>query len=505
MLANAPGDTRTSAVAVLHDEAEWHDYDVTLTSLLHEPAVAGIVATFHDITERRIHERQLEDLAFRDPLTGLANRAYFQARLRRAIARDDAAPQWVAVIFFDLDDFKVVNDSLGHEAGDAILKAVAERIRSVLRSEDLGARLGGDEFTVLVEQEATIETAQRTANRLLEAIREPIRIGPRDVVVGGSFGIALGEAGKETAEDLLRKADVAMYHAKASGRNTCAVFNAGLANAAIRRMEAETSLRSALSHGELEVFFQPIVSLADRRPSGAEALVRWRHPERGLVLPGEFIPVAESTGLIVELGRVVIEEAFRCSQAWRRSSGVDVPISLNLSPRQLLEDGFVAWIDKRAIGYGVDPTKITFEITESTLIRSAQTAVDVLHRLRDRGVRIAIDDFATGYSSLAYLKTLPVDVIKIDRSFVANIDGDPRDRAIVKSIVAVAQAFGLVVVAEGVEREDQAKTLVDLGCSVAQGFLFAPALPASDFASLLPLFAHTATSGADERPRSAAG
>jgi diguanylate cyclase (GGDEF)-like protein len=493
-LSAAPGETRLSAVGLLHDTADWHDYDVTLTNLLHDPAVAGIVATFHDVTERRIHERQLENLAFRDPLTGLANRTHFQERLRRALARREGGA--VAVIFFDLDDFKVVNDSLGHEAGDVILKTVADRMRVVLRREDLGARLGGDEFTVLVEHEATIETAHRIATRLLGAIRAPVRIDERDVVVGGSFGIALGEAGTETADELLRKADVAMYHAKASGRNTCTVFSPGLATAAVRRLEAETNLRSALARGELEVFFQPLVSLADRRPFAAEALVRWRHPQRGLVLPGEFIPVAETTGLVVELGRVVIEEAFRRSQVWRRTSGVEVPISLNLSPRQLFDDGLVERVAGWTRAYGVDPTGITFEITENALIRNTEAAADVLRRLRDFGFRIAIDDFATGYSSLAYLKKFPVDVLKVDRSFVTDIARDSRDRAIVRSVLSLAGAFGLSVVAEGVEWEDQATTLIELGCTAAQGFLFAPPLPAGQFAALLPLFAGATPPGA---------
>ncbi len=487
-LSATPGETRPSSVGILHGVADWHDYDVTLTNLLHDPAVAGIVATFHDVTERRIHERQLENLAFRDPLTGLANRVHFQESLRRALVPRATGPESVAVIFFDLDDFKVVNDSLGHEAGDVILKTVADRMRAVLRREDLGARLGGDEFTVLVEHEATVETAHRIATRLLGAIRGPVRIGDRDVVVGGSFGIALGETGVETADELLRKADVAMYHAKASGRNTCKVFENGLATAAVRRLEAETNLRTALARDELDVFFQPIVSLADRRPFAAEALVRWHHPERGLVLPGDFLPVAEATGLIAELGRAVIETAFRRSQVWRCTTGIDVPLGLNLSPRQLNDVGLIDRISGWVADYGIDPRKITFEITENALIRDADSAVGGLRRLRDLGFRIAIDDFATGYSSLGYLKTFPVDVIKVDRSFVADVADDRRDRAIVRGVLSLAADFGLTVIAEGVEREAQADALIALGCTAAQGFLFAPALPPDEFTALLPLF-----------------
>lgn len=491
LLGSCPGATRTVTVALVHGSADWHDYEVTLTNLTNVPAIGGIVATFHDVTERRIHERRLEDLAFRDPLTGLANRAHFQERLRLALADPDHAAGDVAVIFFDLDAFKVVNDSLGHEAGDVILKTVAERMRAVLSPGALGARLGGDEFTVLLERGVGLAEARRVAERLLEAIRAPVGIGHRDVVVGGSFGIAVGEAGRETAEDLLRKADVAMYHAKAGGRNTCAVFHPGLATAAVRRLEEETNLRTALARAELEVFFQPVVSLTDRRLTGAEALVRWRHPERGLVLPGAFVPVAEATGLIVELGRVVIDEVFRRSRLWREGRGVALPIGVNLSPRQLVDDGLIDWIDDRARRHRIDPATIVFEITENSFVGGAGTGtgVEVLDRLRARGFRIAIDDFATGYSSLAYLKTLPVDRIKIDRSFVIDVDRDRRDRAIVESVISLARALGLDVIAEGVEREAQAATLVELGCTAAQGFLFAPALSADDFAAFLSLVA----------------
>ncbi len=500
-LAALPGETRTASVALAHADNEWRDYDVTLTNLLNEPAVAGIVATFHDVTERRIHERQLEDLAFRDPLTGLANRAHFQDRLRKAMA-NEGANERVGVIFFDLDNFKVINDSLGHEAGDLILKTVAARMRREIGACALGARLGGDEFTILIERDANLEAAQGVASRLLAAIREPVMMGKREMVVGGSFGIALAKPGVDTAEELLRKADVAMYHAKASGRNTVAVFNAGLAAEAERRMEAETNLRRALARGELEVFFQPVVSLVDRRPFGAEALVRWRHPERGIVLPGEFIPIAETTGLITNLGHVVIEGTFRWSQRWREATGVSVPVSLNLSPRQLFDEGLVERVSDGAARFGIDPSAITFEITENTLIRRAEAAAAILRRLRALGCRVALDDFATGYSSLAYLKTLPIDVLKIDRSFVKSIEEDRRDLAIVRSVITLGAAFGLSVIAEGVETEGQALILGQLGCESAQGHLFAPALPGTQFAQLLPLFERDVGAG-DARASSA--
>jgi diguanylate cyclase (GGDEF)-like protein len=487
VLSCIPGETRCCTVALLHGTAEWHDYDVTLTNLIGEPAVVGFVATFHDITERRIHERRLEDLAFRDPLTGLANRAYFQDRLRRALTREGVAAT-IAVIFFDLDDFKVVNDSLGHDAGDLILTAVAARMGAEIGPRGLGARLGGDEFTVLLEHDATLATAREIADRLLGAIRVPVTIGDREVVVGGSFGIALGRSGIDTADELLRKADMAMYHAKATGRNRCSVFSSGLAVAAVRRLEEETALRAALARGELEAFFQPVVRLADRRPIGAEALVRWRHPARGSIPLGEFIPIAEATGLVIELGRTVIEQSFRRQWEWRRQSGISVPLGLNLSPRQLLDEGLVEGICEEARRFDVEPAGITFEITENTLVENHEVAAEMLRRLRGHGFRVVIDDFGKGYSNLAYLKTLPVDGLKIDRSFVRGVETDPRDRAIVASILSLAEAFGLTVVTEGIETAAQAEILAGLGCSVAQGHLFAPALPADEFAALLPLF-----------------
>ncbi len=486
-LLDQPGATRTCAVALYHSDHDRHDYDVVLTNLLHEPAIGGVVVTFHDVTERKSHERQLEVLAFRDPLTGLANRAAFQDRLKRVLAEAGEPGRSIAVIFFDLDDFKVVNDSLGHEAGDRILQAVAARMRTVLRRGDLGARLGGDEFTVLIDTDAGLETARHVAMRLLAVVGQPVAIGDRDVTVGGSFGIALGEPGRDSAEELLRRADVAMYHAKSSGKNVCCVFDDSLAAAAVRRLEAETDLRRALAHGELEVFFQPIVTLADRRLHGAEALARWRHPERGLVMPSDFIHVAEQTGQIIEVGREVVERAFRQSRAWRALTGASLPIGLNLSPRQLAHEALVDDITSAARRFEVDPRSITLEVTENMLITDPEAAIVVLVRLRDFGFRIAIDDFGTGYSSLSYLKRLPVDILKIDRSFVQTLESDPRDRMIVDSIVAMAGALGLDVIGEGVETVSQAEILTRAGCGYAQGHLFAPALPVADFTRLLPL------------------
>ncbi len=478
----ASGSTCQASLGLVLPDGQTNDYDVVLTNRLQEPAIGGIVATFHDVTERKSYELRLEDLAYRDPLTGLANRAYFTERLRRALETPERAGCTIAVIFFDLDNFKIVNDSLGHEAGDQILKAVALRMRAILRRHDIGSRLGGDEFTVLIESEASAPAAHRIATRLLEAVREPVLIGEREVMVGGSFGIALGVAGQDSCDELLRRADVAMYHAKASGKNMCALFDDSLASAAVRRLEAETDLRRALARDEIEVFFQPVVSLADGALHGAEALVRWRHPTRGLLAAGEFVPLAEAAGLIVELGRQVIEKAFRQQRIWRDAGAPDLPLCINLAPRQLHHDTLVDDITAAALQHQVDPRTVSLEITENTLSRNSDAASAVIGRLRDAGFRIAIDDFGTGYSSLSYLKRLPVAILKIDRSFVSHLGEDPRDHAIIASIVALAGACGLEVVAEGIETQAQAALLGQIGCRLAQGFLYAPGLPAAEFA-----------------------
>ncbi len=490
-LENTPGVTRTCSVGLVWADRSRHEYDVVLINQLRDPAVAGIVLTFHDVTDRKSYELRLEDLAFRDPLTGLANRAFFQDQLRLALSPETSCARSVAVIFFDLDNFKVVNDSLGHEAGDLILRAVADRMRGVLRAGDIGARFGGDEFTILLGAEVGEQEARHVAYRLLAAIRAPIPIGGRDVVVGGSFGIAIGETGLASADDLLRKADVAMYHAKTSGKNACALFDETLEVAAVQRLEAETDLRGALARNELDVFYQPIVSLADGRLLGAEALMRWHHPTRGLVAPVEFIPVAEATGLIIDVGRRGIEMAFARLEQWRVVNGQSLPLHINLSPRQLSCEDFADELIDTARRHGVDPRAISLEITENALIGDPDMVIVMTEQLREHGFRIAIDDFGTGYSSLSYIKRLPVDELKIDRSFTANITTDARDEAIVRNITSLTESLGIGVVAEGVETEEQRAMLLAMGCSRGQGFLFSPALSADGFAKFLPLMADT--------------
>jgi diguanylate cyclase (GGDEF)-like protein/PAS domain S-box-containing protein len=482
--------TLTSVIRLRVGSAEWHEYDIILSNLTEEAAVRGIVVTCHDVTERRTYEKSLESLAFRDPLTGLANRAHFLDCLENALARTKVDGTSVAVIFFDLDNFKVVNDSLGHAAGDQVLRVVAERMQGCLRNGDVGARLGGDEFTVLLEGVDGGDTAIMIAKRLQACMREPISLNGRDVIVGGSFGIAIGSSRKESASDLLRKADVAMYDAKANGKNTCSVFNERLDSTAMQRLELESELRQALARDELRIYFQPIVSLKDRRIQGVEALVRWQHPRRGLLAPSEFIPLAESTGLIVDVGCRVLEESFRCVHEWQAAGAEPLMLGINYSSRQLQHADFVDTFLDAARRHGVDPSCVTIEITESNLIEDPDGTGAKLGRLRQEGVHVAIDDFATGYSSVKYLKQFPVDVLKIDRSFVAEIAKDSRDQDVARAVIALARAFDLGVIAEGVETEEQAAVLLRLGCGHAQGYLFAAPMPAADCRAMMLALRH---------------
>ena len=465
----------------------WRDFEVILANLLDESAVAGIVATYHDVTERKSYERELTQLAFRDPLTGLANRAHFRDRLRLGLLHADAEGRSVAVIFFDLDNFKIVNDSLGHACGDQVLRVIADRVRGCLRRNDTAARLGGDEFTILVEGVTDLDQVMPMANRLIGELRDPIRLEGRELFVGGSMGIAISVPNQDSPDDLLRKADLAMYHAKSSGKGCYAIFDAQLNAAAVERLDLETELRQAMERQELRVYYQPIVSLEDRRIREVEALVRWQHPLRGLVAPSSIIPIAEETGLIIDLGQWVLEGACRQVRAWQLRYPSEPPLRLcvNLSARQFRHGTLVSEIGTALCNSALEPFDLTLEITESNLIRDPAGTIAKLRNLKDLGVRLAIDDFGTGYSNLGYLKQFPVDTLKIDRSFVQDIAVNPRDKAIAQSVIALAAAFNLDVIGEGIETGEQAAHLRALGCQHGQGYLFAPPLPAAEFEALL--------------------
>jgi len=438
--------------------------------------------------ERKDFEDRLAHESMHDPLTGLPNRLLFLDRLGLAIARGNRTRAGVAVLFLDLDRFKDVNDGLGHDAGDELLIAVAHRLESVLRPGDTVARFGGDEFTILCEDlspSTAREHAIEIAQRMLISVARPFVVRMAETFVGVSIGIALTETGQETPDELLRDADAAMYHAKNAGRGRVEVFDDTMRARALARHATENALHRAIERGELRLFFQPVVSLTDARCIGAEALVRWQHPERGLVLPGEFIPLAEETGLIVPLGAWVLEQAALQAARWQLQQDGDFVVAINLSARQLAEPDLVERVADVIARTGVQPSNLCFEITETVLMADADAVMRIIDRVRGLGVRFAIDDFGTGYSSLGYLKRFAVDTVKIDRAFIDGLADDEGDRAIVSAVIGLAHALGLRVVAEGVESEAQLSALVALGCDEAQGYFFAPPQPADDLHGLV--------------------
>ncbi len=452
--------------------------------------LVNFIGVQKDITQRKELEEKLAHQAFHDPLTDLPNRSLFLDRADHALKRAARRGDEVAVLFMDLDNFKVINDSLGHEVGDELLVAVAGRLQSCLRPADTAARLGGDEFVVLLEDVEDPEEATNVAVRIEEALRVPFRVGEHNLFVTTSVGVALGGANGERAGDLLRNADLAMYRAKEGGKNNHAVFEASMNEKALERLGMEADLRRALEKGEFTVFYQPKVALSEEAGVvvvGFEALVRWEHPSRKLVSPAEFIPLAKETGLIVPLGRRVLEEACRQAKEWQDSypSAPPLKMSVNLSARQLGEPGLLEDVATVLSETGLDPGTLVLEITEGILTEDTPVALATLRYLKLLGAKLAVDDFGTGYSSLSYLKRFPVDYLKIDRSFVAGLGRDPRDEGLVSAIVQLAHALGLKTTAEGVETEEQLERLRSLGCDLAQGFYFSKPVPVEAASSLL--------------------
>jgi len=482
-----PGGTLVNEVRLRHSDGTWRDFEVVATNMLDQPAVEGVVATCRDITQRKAFERELSRLAFTDTLTGLPNRALLRDRLTHALARAERQRGQVAVLFLDLDRFKVVNDSLGHASGDALLVEVANRINTCLRAGDTAARLGGDEFTVLLEDIVDEQQAVEVAERIAEALRLPVMVEGREVFVSASIGIATNTPRRIGPDGVLRNADLALYRAKADGRARHAVFDPSMEARALERLEVETDLRHALDRDELRVYFQPVVDLDSGTVNELEALVRWERPGYGIVSPMAFIPIAEETGLIVPIGQWVLEEACRWAQRWQPFSAVGKPlvVSVNLSARQFQHPELLTDIERALRETGLDPRHLKLEITESVVMQDAQATIDTLQALKALGIRVAIDDFGTGYSSLSYLKRLPVDTLKIDRSFVNGLGLDTQDTAIVDSVVALARTLQLSVTGEGVETAAQARHLRQLGCDRGQGFLYARPLPPEDMERLL--------------------
>ncbi len=448
---------------------------------------SGAVIAFRDITERKAFEDELHHHAFYDSLTGLANRRLLVERLEQALRRSALDRKAHALIFVDVDRFKSINDSLGHVNGDEFLVAIGARMKTVMRSRDLLARFGGDEFVALLEDVGGVEVAVAAARRICAAAEQPMVLSDGyELVASVSVGIALTEPGK-TADDVLRNADVAMYEAKAKGRGgVYKVFDkASMGTRSSERLQIEADLRKALERDELEVHYQPFYSLDEQHIVGAEALVRWRHPTNGLISPMRFIPMAEETGLILLLGRYVLDQACRQVRSIRDRLAVELPISVNLSPRQFQESGLLSQVAAALDATGLPSELLTFEITESMVMEDLSGAREVMKKLNRLGVRLAIDDFGTGHSSLAYLKQFPVHEVKLDRAFVQGVGESPVDSAIVRAVIDLANAIGISAVAEGVETRDQLTGLKMLGCQVGQGFYFSPPLRAEEFDALL--------------------
>ena len=438
-----------------------------------------------DVTQTALAEQKVHELARFDSLTRLPNRSMFLGELDRTIARARRQRQEFAVCFIDLDRFKTINDTLGHDAGDELLQAMARRLRAALRESDLVARLGGDEFVVLLEGGAGAGDLVFVAGKLLDAIGEPLTLAGCSCLVTGSIGIARYPADGEDAATLLKHADAAMYLAKERGKNNVQFYTAELAGAAARLFALESELRLALVRNELVLHFQPKVDVASGALRSVEALLRWAHPQRGLVSPGEFIPLAEERGLIVPIGRWVMQAACRQIRDWRVAGLTPPPVAVNLSARQFHSDSLVDDLVDSMQLYGVSPSEIEVELTESVLMSDPERANAVLQRLHGMGVRIAIDDFGTGYSSLSYLKRFPAQMVKIDRSFIRGLPDDRDDAAITQAVIAMAHSLGLMVVAEGVESGEQLALLERLGCDEAQGYLLGRPMPAAELAGRL--------------------
>jgi diguanylate cyclase (GGDEF)-like protein/PAS domain S-box-containing protein len=458
--------------------------EIVGSNLTSDPAVQGLALNFRDISERKALEEQLRQLAFHDPLTLLANRNLFRDRVQHALSLARRGQQHVAVMFLDLDNFKNINDSFGHDAGDRLLQAVAQRLVKTLRGSDTVARLGGDEFAILIEGVSIIAEVDHAAASLVEALDQPFTISATEVRVSASIGVALStpQAG---AEALLSKADIAMYHAKSSGKNRFVAFQPQMQELLLERVRLEADLGRALENEEFFLEYQPIVDLGTRSLLGVEALVRWRHPELGVLSPGQFVHVAEECGQIVKLGCWVLSKACRDVRAWRSAvaGGEGLRVAVNISGRHLQHGGLVRDVARALQESGLEPNNLVIELTESTIMHDTDANLGRLRDLKALGVRLAIDDFGTGYSSLSYLHRFPIDILKIDHSFVSRLTNTDNGPELARAVITLSETLGLDTVAEGIEYEPQVAELLALGCVAGQGFLFSRACSLEQLAS----------------------
>jgi diguanylate cyclase (GGDEF)-like protein/PAS domain S-box-containing protein len=466
---------------ILHPSGRWVYIEEVFTNLMNDPAVRGLVINTRDVTERHRHETELLAQARRDHLTALPNRLLFEELVDAALARLALTDRQLAVVSIDLDRFKLINESLGHEVGDALLCEAARRVRSSVRGGDVVARLSGDEFVVLCEPVDDENEVRSLADRILEAFQAPFDVAGQRVYATASVGVALSGTTSLDRATLMRDADSALSAAKASGRNRLVVSSGALAENARHRLDVEAALRNALALEELRLYYQPIVDVDNGSVLGAEALLRWEHPERGILAPAAFLDIAEETGLIVPIGAWVIHEACRQLADWTPAlGGRPFELHVNVSVRQLDDRGIAKPLVAALQQTGVDPQNLCIEITESALLAGADAASE-LEAVQRCGVQLALDDFGTGHSSLAYLRNLSVDTLKIDRQFVDGVHDDTHDRAIVNAILRLAESLDLDVVAEGVEGSEQVVALRALGCRRAQGFWYARPMPADEF------------------------
>lgn len=460
-------------------------FDIQVSALAYPVKIDGVVQAvfvfYEDITQRKLFEQKLHHQAFHDALTGIANRRYFTEQLDTLLEMQKKRPRFrFAVLLIDLDRFKNVNDSLGHQAGDRLLKMVAEKIKQCLRNNDLLARLGGDEFAILLSDVDSDGLISVIAERITKAAASPFMISGQEVRISASIGVVTHTQRYDTADSLIRDADLAMYHAKDSGKAQFQFFSSRMHESALTCLTIETELRKALEHRELVLYFQPIINIPSKTLEGFEALIRWLHPRRGVVSPDQFIPIAEETGLILPIGDWVIQEGCRKLVQLKEKTDQLLTMNLNVSIKQFLQNDFADKLKCEISKAGLLPQDIKLEFTESLLMEHTQQAVRKMYALRDLGVKLAIDDFGTGYSSLSYLQQFPIDQIKIDRSFINAMDQKEESRQIVKSILALANSLNLSTVAEGVETQSQLDQLSSLSCGSGQGYFIAKPMPWED-------------------------
>jgi len=446
-------------------------------------SLTNYAALFSDISTLKENEERIRHLAYYDPLTGLPNRRLLEDRLHVALAHAHRHRLQMAVLFIDLDRFKRINDSLGHQIGDRLLVTIAERLCTSLREDDTVARMGGDEFVVVLSEIDGPDAAAQTAHRLIETLKRPVALEAHELVVTTSIGISLYPADSDSATELIKNADAAMYRAKATGRDSFQLYEPEMNARSLEHLALETSLHRALERGELRLHYQPVVDPVRQRVVGAEALLRWQHPDLGLIAPADFIPLAEESGLIVPIGEWVLRSACRQLAQWQRAGKPGFRVAVNISPRQFRDPGFSAMAERVLRESEMDAFGLTLELTESMLMDDAQETIDLLQRLKRSGFRISLDDFGTGYSSLSYLKRFPIDELKIDRVFIRDIERSADDAAIVSALIGLAHSLRLHVVAEGVETQAQLAFLTTRACDLVQGYHFSRPVPAAEFAA----------------------